>query len=424
MTSDDWVLSMNSGDAEVVGRKVLLCVCGGIAAYKAAEVLRLLQRAGCVVRVAATQDSLRFVGKATWEGLVHEPVSTSLFEDASSCIPHISLASWADAVLVMPATANVLAKMSVGMADDLVSATLLALPAQKPLIVAPAMNVHMWRAEATQANVRTLRQRGARIVMPVSGRLACDDVGEGKLAPVDVIARSVLESFAHRQSRSLEGRCVLVTAGPTHEAIDPVRYIANSSSGKMGYAIAAEAAKRGAAVTLVSGPVTLEAPADVERISVVSARQMFDAALEAFAKADIAICAAAVADYTPAHPATHKLKKEQERLESIQLKETADILAKLGAHKHDDGKRRLVVGFAAETDDVLQNAASKLRRKTADLIVANDVSREDSGFGTDTNRVTLVSADRVDELPTLSKVEVADQILDCVAELCADEGIA
>ena len=401
--------------------------CGGIAAYKAVEVLRLLQKAGCVVRVASTQGALQFVGAATWEGLTHTPLATGIFDYEESAIPHVDLAGWADVVLVMPATANVMAKMAMGLADDLVSATLLAVPAHTPVVVAPAMNVHMWQAAATQANVATLAERGAHFVMPVSGRLACDDVGEGKLAPVEQIAAAVLEWVDGEDapipdgfrgaSAALAGVHVLVTAGPTHEAIDPVRYIANASSGKMGYAIAAEAARRGAEVTLVSGPTALDAPVGVRRVDVTNAAQMHDAAVEAFQESDVAICAAAVADYTPAHPADHKLKKAHEHLDVIELVETADILARLGSTKGEGGRRRVVVGFAAETHDLVANAQAKLARKGCDLVVANDVSRDDSGFGTSTNHVLLVSAQGVDELPTLPKAEVAAHILDRVQGL-------
>ena len=409
----------NSTDAP----HVLLCVSGGIAVYKAVEVLRILQKSGCEVRVASTEAGLRFVGAATWEGLVHHPVAQTLFGDATSTIPHIALANWADVVLVAPATANILAKMSVGLSDDLVSATLLAVPKTTPVVAAPAMNVNMWQAEATQANVDTLRSRGVRMVMPVSGHLACDDVGEGKLAAVEDIANAVLEELGLNaqgeatNSGPMAGKTVVVTAGPTHEAIDPVRYIANASSGTMGYAIAAEAARRGAHVVLVSGPTALPTPAGVTRVDVVSAAQMYDAATSAFADADVAICAAAVADYTPAHPADHKLKKANEHLDVIELVETADILAELGRRKREGGRSRVVVGFAAETNDLVPNATAKLERKNCDLVVANDVTRADSGFGTSTNRVTLVFAGGVEELPTLPKDEVAKRLLTKVEQL-------
>lgn len=408
---------MGKDTLDVPMRRVLLCVCGGVAAYKAIEVLRALQRAGCVVRVVSTREALRFVGAATWEGLIHEPIVQSLFEDPQSAIPHVACADWADVVLVMPATANILAKMACGLADDVVSTTLLAIPANKPVVVAPAMNVHMWKAQATQSNVAVLKERGVQFVMPVLGHLACDAVGEGKLAPVEQIAKAVLSCRPDHKDQTLAGYRVVVTAGPTHEAIDPVRFLSNASSGKMGYAIAAEAASRGAQVTLVSGPVSLGVPEGVELVSVVSAAQMHDAAVEAFAGADVAVCAAAVADYTPAHPARHKLKKDMGRLTSIELVETADILAELGATKCDGKRRRIVVGFAAETDDVLANARVKLAKKSVDIIVANDVSREDSGFGTDTNRVTLISQERTDSLPTMSKEDVACQLMDRIEEM-------
>ena len=398
--------------------RVLLCVCGGIAAYKAVEVLRLLQKSGCEVRVAATDDALKFVGAATWEGLCHREVATSLYDDPHSRIPHIDLSAWADVVLVVPATANVMAKMAMGLADDLVSTTLLAVGAQTPVVVAPAMNVRMWQAAATQENRATLASRGARFVLPVKGHLACDEVGEGKLAPVESIAQAALDAFlSARQSASLAGRTVLVTAGPTHEAIDPVRYVANASSGKMGYAIAEEAASRGANVVLVSGPTALGVPMGVRRVDVVSAQDMYEAATREFVDADVAICAAAVADYTPAHPADHKLKKANEHMDRIELVETKDILASLCASKDAGERHRVVVGFAAETNDLMQNARDKLERKGCDLLVANDVSRTDSGFGTDINRVSLVARDGVEELPTLHKREVAARLLDAVERL-------
>ena len=387
---------------------VLLAVCGGIAAYKACEVLRGLQKAGCDVRVTMTEDAERFVGAATFEALSGAPVATSLYDYPGSAIPHIELAEWADAAVVVPATANVMAKLACGIADDCLTTTLLACSC--PVLVAPGMNVHMWQNAATQANAATLRGRGVSFVGPDSGRLACGDVGEGKLAGVGEIVGAALALLEGAGAKDLAGLRVLVNAGPTHEAIDPVRYIANRSTGKMGFALAAAAARRGAEVTLVAGPVTLDTPADVRRIDVESAAQMHDAMLAEFGRADAAICSAAVADYTPAAPADHKLKKGREHLDAIELTETADILADLCAAK--DG--RIVVGFAAETDDLIAHAQEKLRRKGADLIVANDVSRPESTFGADTNRVALVSAAGVEQLETLPLPAVADAILDWV----------
>ena len=390
---------------------VLLAVCGGIAAYKACEVLRGLQKAGCDVRVTMTADAERFVGAVTFEALSGSPVATSLYDHPGSAIPHIDLAEWADAAVVVPATANVMAKMACGIADDCLTTTLLACWGCCPVLVAPGMNVHMWRSPATQANAAALRERGVRFCGPDSGRLACGDVGEGKLAAVDEIVAAALALLA---PRDLAGLRVLVNAGPTYEAIDPVRYIANRSTGKMGYALAEAAARRGAEVTLVSGPCALVTPAGVSRVDVESAAQMHDAMVTAFEGADVVICSAAVADYTPAAPAHHKLKKSREHLDAITLTETADILADLCARK---GKR-VVVGFAAETDDLLAHASEKLARKGADLIVANDVSRPESTFGADTNRVALVSSDGVEQLETLPLADVADAILDRVAALC------
>ena len=391
--------------------RVLLAVCGGIAAYKACEVLRGLQKAGCEVRVTMTADAEKFVGAATFEALSGAPVATSLYGHPASAIPHIDLAEWADAAVVVPATANVMAKMACGIADDCLTTTLLACWGCCPVLVAPGMNVHMWQNPATQANVAALRERGVRFAGPDSGRLACGDVGEGKLAPVDQIVAAALALLA---PRDLAGLRVLVNAGPTHEAIDPVRYIANRSTGKMGFAIAEAAARRGAEVTLVSGPCALATPAGVSRVDVESAAQMHDAMIAAFKDADAAICSAAVADYTPAAPADHKLKKSAEHLDAIVLVETADILADLCARKGE----RVVVGFAAETNDLLAHASEKLARKGADLIVANDVSRPESTFGADTNRVALVSAGGVEQLETLPLADVADAILDRLAALC------
>lgn len=395
---------------------VTLVVCGGIAAYKACEVMRGLQKAGCDVRVAMTQDATRFVGETTFRALSHHEVVTSLYGMRETAIPHVESADFADLVLVVPATANVMAKMACGIADDAATATILA--AHSDVLVAPAMNVNMWRNPATQANVSLLRGRGVRFVMPASGELACGYVGEGKLAPVEDIVAAALALLgkakgAGEKDAALAGRDVVVTAGPTHEAIDPVRYIANASTGKMGYAIAREAARRGANVTLVSGPTALATPDGVRRVDVVSAAQMHEAALAAFGDADVAICAAAVADYTPKAPADHKLKKTEERLDAIELVETADILRDLSARKGD----RVVVGFAAETDDLLAHARQKLERKGCDLIVANDVSRADSTFGSDTDRVSFVYPDRVEQMDTLPLEQVAAELLDRLGAL-------
>lgn len=389
--------------------RVLLVVTGGIAAYKAAEVLRLMQKAGHDVRVCMTADAERFVGKVTFEALSKHPVADDLYAYPEGPIPHIALSEWADAALVCPATANVMAKMAHGVADDCATSTLLACAC--PVVVAPAMNVRMWENPATQENVATLEGRGVRFCMPVEGRLACGDEGAGKLAAPERVAAAALAALA---PQDMAGLSVVVTAGPTHEAIDPVRYIGNDSSGKTGYAVAAAAARRGAEVTLVSGPTALPAPWGVTRVGVVSAAEMCAAAERAFAGADAAVCAAAVADYRPAAPAaTHKLKKGVERLDDIRLEQTEDILATLSATKGS----RTVVGFAAETEDAVANAREKLARKGCDLIVANDVSRADSRFGSDTRRVAFVSADGVEEQETLPLDRLADLIWDRILAL-------
>ena len=402
-------------DTEPAAPRVVLAVTGGIAVYKAVEVMRGLQHAGCDVRVTMTTDAERFVGTPTFEALSGHPVADDLYAYPDSPIPHIFLADWADLVLVVPATGNVLAKMAMGIADDCLSTTLLA--AHCPVLVAAAMNVHMWRNPATQANVATLRSRGIRFVMPQTGLLACGDVGEGKLAEVSDIVGAALDLLAPAK-QDMAGMMLVITAGPTHEAIDPVRYIANASTGKMGYAIAREASRRGATVTLVSGPVSLAAPRGVCVVPVVSASQMRDATIAAFTNADAAICAAAVADYTPAAPADHKLKKGTDDLSTLRLVRTADILAELSHAKGD----RVVVGFAAETNDLLKNARAKLERKGCDLIVANDVSRADSTFGADTSRIALVWPDRTEQLDTLPLEQVASAICDRVVAAVSGEG--
>ena len=390
--------------------RVLVGVSGCVAAYKACEVVRGLQKAGCELRVVLTEHAERFVGRASFDALTGAPTLTDLFAYPGSAIPHIELSGWADLVLVAPATANVLAKMAHGLADDALSSTLLATEA--PVLVAPAMNTRMWRNPATQANVACLRARGVQVIEPAAGRLACGDVGEGKLATVDDIVAAALAALVPPE-RPLAGKRVVITAGPTHEAIDPVRFIANASSGKMGYALARAAHAAGAQVTLVSGPVALAAPEGVDVVDVVSAAQMHAAALEAFEAADAAICAAAVADYTPAVVADHKLKKGAEELEAIRLVRTADILASLSAVKGS----RVVVGFAAETNDLIAHAADKLARKGCDMIVANDVSRADSTFGSDTDAVTLLTAQGAQELPCLPKDEVAQHVISALVRL-------
>ena len=385
---------------------VVLGVTGCIAAYKACELARALIKHGCRVKVVMTEAATKFVGPTTFRALTGEPVGVGLWDESDARVHHISLAEQAGVFVIAPATANTLAKISEGRADDLLSTS--ALATEATLVIAPAMNVHMWLAETTQAAIAKLRARGAVIVEPESGELACGDVGEGRLADPAVIAEAVLAEV--KRSRDLRGVRVLVTAGPTQEALDPVRFLGNRSSGKTGYAIAEEAARRGAEVTLVSGPTVLPDPFGVRTLRVTSAQQMRDAALGAYADVDAVVATAAVSDFRPVAPVEHKLKKDVASL-TIELERTPDILAELGASK--DG--RLLVGFAAETQGVLDAAAGKLSAKNLDLVVGNDVSVEGLGFGSDTNRVWLVSVDGAEELPIQTKTSIARELWDRIA---------
>ena len=384
-------------------KTVLLCVTGCIAAYKSCEILRLLQKAGYRVKVLMTEHATQFVGPTTFRALTHEKVAIGLFDDPEDPIHHISLAQEADVVLVAPATANSIAKMAHGIADDLMSTTLLATKA--PILIAPAMNSGMWSAAATQENVEVLKSRGVHFVQPDSGYLACGDVGSGRLPTPEAIADATCSLL--QGSTDLVGEHVLITAGPTHEPIDPVRYIANRSSGKMGLELARAARDRGANVTLIAGPIELPIPAGIETIHVQTASQMYNAAVKAFGRSTIAILAAAVADYTPSAPSDHKLKKAVDPIDSIPLIQTQDILAELSSNKED----RIVIGFAAETNDVMEYAQAKLKRKGCDAIVANDVSRSDAGFGSSNNRAWWVTSSTVDNLGLLEKRALADEIL-------------
>lgn len=384
-------------------KTVLLCVSGCIAAYKSCEILRLLQKAGYRVKVLMTEHATQFVGPTTFRALTHEKVAIGLFDDPEDPIHHISLAQEADVVLVAPATANCIAKMAHGIADDLMSTTLLATKA--PILIAPAMNSGMWSAAATQENVEVLKSRGVHFVQPDSGYLACGDIGSGRLPTPEAIADATCSLL--QGSTDLVGEHVLITAGPTHEPIDPVRYIANRSSGKMGLELARAARDRGANVTLIAGPIELPIPAGIETIHVQTASQMYSAAVKAFGRSTIAILAAAVADYTPSAPSDHKLKKAVDPIDSIPLIQTQDILAELSSNKED----RIVIGFAAETNDVMDYAVAKLKRKGCDAIVANDVSRSDAGFGSSNNRAWWVTSSTVDDLGLLEKGALAEEIL-------------
>ena len=384
-------------------KTVLLCVTGCIAAYKSCEIARALQKAGVRVKVCMTEHATSFVGPTTFRALTREEVAVDLFDNPSDPIHHISLAKEPDVVLVAPATANVVAKVAHGQADDLLTTTVLATDA--PVVVAPAMNVGMWQAEATQKNIATLEQRGFDIVRPATGYLACGDTGEGKLADVDdIVARTLV---ALETSQALAGERVLITAGGTRETIDPVRYIGNRSSGKMGHALARAARAMGAEVTLVTASTQLSIPFGVEGVRVESAAQMLDAVSQRFDACTMLICAAAVADYAPAHPAPHKLSKADGELTHIDLVKTADILVEMSRVKGN----RVVIGFAAETNDLVRRARAKLERKGCDAIVANDVSRAESTFGSDTNAVTWVSSQGVEELPCTGKQALAFELL-------------
>jgi phosphopantothenoylcysteine decarboxylase / phosphopantothenate---cysteine ligase len=394
--------------AALRGRRVVLGVSGGIAAYKAVEICRRLVDAGAHVAPVLTTDALRFVGALTFSALASEPARTSLF-DSPEPIPHTRLGQSADLVVVAPATAKLIGKYAAGISDDLLTATLLATRA--PVLVAPAMHTEMWEHPAVQENLATLRRRGVHVVDPESGRLAGGDVGEGRLADPARVVGAAAAVLA--RGGDLAGVRVLVTAGGTREAVDPVRFIGNRSSGKMGYAVAEAAANRGAAVTLVttrSRPVNAAVGAQMEIVPVESAQEMAEAVLSRFAGVDAVVMAAAVADFRPKAAAPEKLKK-RDGVPELLLEPTTDILAELGRSK--DGQ--YVVGFAAETERVREHAADKLSAKRVDLMVANDVSAPDSGFEVDTNRAVLLdAAGAVDELPLLSKAALADVILDRV----------
>ena len=396
--------------------RIALGVTGGVAAYKAAELVRRLQQDGFSVQVVMTRSAREFVAPLTFAALSGQKVIIDLFSDSSggeanleSAIEHIAVAQRTDLLLVAPATADIIAKFARGIADDFL--TTLYLASTAPVIIAPAMNVNMWNHAATQENIEMLRARGVIVVNPDEGYLACGMIGAGRLAGQEAIVAAVRETL--KAQRDLEGETVLITAGPTCEDLDPVRYITNRSSGKMGYAVAEAAARRGAKVILVSGPTNLEAPPGVERIDVRSAKEMHRAVMERIAGASIAILAAAVADYRPIDQHAEKIKKANAPL-TISLEPTTDILADVAKNKG----QKTVVGFAAETDHVAENARKKLLAKNADLIVANDVAAEGAGFDHDTNIVTLFSRDGRDlALPKMSKSEVAQRILEEVLRL-------
>ena len=385
---------------------VVLGVTGGIAVYKACELLRLLQKRGIDVFVVMTQNACRFVAPLTFETLSGHPVAVDTFDRPQTWeVEHIALAKRADLFLIAPATANIMGKMACGIADDMLSTTVMATRA--PVLVAPAMNTGMWENAAVQQNIKTLRARGVEIVAPVSGHLACGDNGAGKLEDVAVIAERACELLFAK--KDMEGLRVMVTAGPSREALDPVRYISNHSTGKMGYAIAQAAQKRGAEVTLLSGPVAIEAPQGVKLVPFTTTQELLDRASELAREQDLLIQAAAPADYRAKEVAPQKIKKQGGEPMTFTLVENPDVAATLGKAKRSG---QVFVGFAAETNDVLAHARDKLARKNLDMIVANDVTRPGAGFDVDTNIVTFITKDGQEALPMMSKAEVAQRILD------------
>jgi len=397
--------------------KIALGVTGGIAAYKAAEIVRLLQDRGIRVQVVMTRSAQEFVRPLTFAALSGEKVITGMFApgeqqheqepNIDSAIEHIAVAQSIDALLVAPATADVLAHFAQGIASDFLTTLYLATTA--PVVVAPAMNVNMWNHEATQANLQVLRQRGVKIVEPDAGYLACGMTGPGRLAENEAVVAAVMEALG--ASQDFKGETVLITAGPTREKIDPVRYLTNRSSGRMGYALAEAALRRGARVLLVSGPTSITPPGAAEVTSVESAEEMRDAVLKLLPQASVVIKTAAVSDYRPRAAATQKIKRKGAM--TLELEATPDILKELSLRK----KAQIVIGFAAETENVLENARQKLVSKNLDAIVVNDVSREGVGFDSDRNAVTIISRDEVLEVPETTKWEVAQRVLDQIVRL-------
>lgn len=406
---------MNSSEQKTV----LIGVSGGVAAYKSCEVLRGLQKAGVRVKVVMTEHATHFVDPLTFRALTNEPVAIGLFDDPQDPIHHISLAQEADVFLLAPCTANVMAKAAHGIADDLLSTTILATTA--PVMVAPAMNVHMYENAATQENMATLKRRGFTFIEADEGYLACGDVGKGRMADPDIIVAAVLKKLDEitdttgtSTTLDLAGKHIMITAGPTVEPIDPVRYLTNRSSGKFGYAIAEAAAKRGAKVTLISGPVALPAPENVEVVYIETAKNLLEACKSVFPQVDAALFAAAVADMRPANAAEQKLKKgvNDKELSNIELIENPDVLATLGHAKTN----QVVVGFAAETNDVVDYATKKLVKKNADMIVANEVGAKKT-FGEDHDEIWLVTAEGTEHHDRATKAELAHVILDKVKDM-------
>lgn len=412
--------------------KIGLGVTGGIAAYKAVEVMRLLQKSGCEVSVAMTRHATEFVQPLTFRALTDKHVIVDDYDPQNpDPIAHINFSQNIDLLLIVPATANIIGKFANGVADDFLSSTYLATTA--PVMIAPAMNTTMWEQPATQRNVSQLREDGVHFVEPVAGELACKTVGTGKLEDVEnIVAQSLglltaetprrgedsknSQRLSDSAVKDLSGERILITVGGTREAIDPVRFISNHSSGKMGFAVAEAAAARGASVTVVAGVTTVDPPNGVNVIRGESAEQMHDAVMKELPNATVFVGAAAVADYAPANAADAKIKKEGRDTMTLELKKTPDILADVSRNRHDG---LMVVGFAAETNDVVGYARSKMEKKGLNIVVANDITKEGAGFNTDTNIATIISRDSETELPLMSKRELADRILDEVSKFRA-----
>lgn len=392
------------------GKRIVVGVTGGIAVFKAAGLVSRLAQEGADVRVIMTESASKFVTPLTFQTLSRNPVTMDTFDEKDpSVVSHINLADHADLFVIAPATANILAKMAHGLGDDMLSTTLLATRA--PILIAPAMNVHMYENPVVQKNIRKLQALGHRFIDPASGQLACGYVGRGRMEePEGILA--VVEEMLAETSPILQGKRVLVTAGPTREPLDPVRYLSNRSSGKMGYAIAEAAARAGAETVLISGPTSLTPSTGVRRVQVTTAQEMLDAVMEEMTASDVIIKSAAVADYTPVTVSKQKIKKSGDRMQ-VELKRTTDIAAEVGKRK--DG--RFLVGFAAETEHVAEHALDKLRRKKMDLVVANDVSQPGAGFDGDTNIVTVYDANgEVVSLPQIGKQEVATRLVTLIGE--------
>lgn len=389
-------------------KQIIVGISGGIAAYKSADLVRRLQDQGAIVRVVMTRGAQAFITPLTLQALSGFPVHTDLLDtDAEAAMGHIELARWADLVLVAPASANTISRLCHGAADDLLATLCLATTA--PVAISPAMNQAMWHNPNTQANLDTLRERGTIVIAPGVGSQACGDVGPGRMPDSDVLVDAAIQCLSQG---SMQGVRVVITAGPTREAIDPVRYISNHSSGKMGFALAEKLADAGAQVTLISGPVSLDTPARVDRVNVISAADMLDAVRQHMDNCDVFIAAAAVADYTPAQVADQKMKKGDDDM-SIALVKTTDIVATVAALPN----KPVTVGFAAETNDVVAYARGKLQRKGLDMIIANDVSDSRIGFNSDDNAVTVITADAETHIEQLPKRALAAALVEHIAPL-------